>query len=75
MDADAGFPGCGARRDFADERLRPGQADNPDSFKVRWGKAGGYRDYLDPVSIAFLDAEVAKLDPFFGYQESTVEID
>jgi hypothetical protein len=56
-----------ARGEFSDKRLRPGQADNPDSFKVRRGKVGGYRDYLDPDAIEFLDAEVAKLDPFFGY--------
>jgi hypothetical protein len=56
-----------ARGEFADKRLRPGQSDQPDSFKVRRGKVGGYRDYFDAAAIEFLDVEVAKLDPFYGY--------
>jgi hypothetical protein len=41
---------------------------NPESFKTRRGKVGGWRDYVDPA----LEAEVtrridASLLPLFGY--------
>ena len=52
---------------FGDARLRPGDAARPDSFKVRRGRVGGYRDDLSAESIAFVDAAVARLDPFYGY--------
>ncbi len=54
--------------EFSDMRLRPGDPARPDSFKVRRGKVGGYRDDLGPESIAFVDAAVARLDPFYGYE-------
>lgn len=56
-----------AAGEFSDPRLRPGDVDRPESFKVRRGKVGGYRDDFAPESIAFLDAAVARLDPFYGY--------
>ena len=34
------------------QRVRPGDEGNPDSFKVRRGKIGGYRDYFTPDSSA-----------------------
>lgn len=37
-------------------RLRPQQVDDPESFKVRRGKVGGYVDYLSAKDIAFIDA-------------------
>ncbi len=47
--------------------LRPGEADNPASFKTR-GKIGGYRDYSTAEQIAQLDAMVDdRLDRRFGY--------
>jgi hypothetical protein len=50
------------------ERLLPGDASNPDSFKTRRAKVGGYQDYFEPGEIAAIEAEVAKtLDPRFGY--------
>jgi len=49
-------------------RLAPGDKDNPDSYKVRRGKVGGYRDYFDNDQIAEIDAVVTDgLDPVFGY--------
>ena len=51
----------------ADQRLRPGDPAKLESFKVRRGKVGGYRDYLGPEAVAFADRAVAKLDPFYGY--------
>ena len=38
-----------------DGRMRPGDRNNPDSFKVRRGKVGGYRDYFDAEQVAWLD--------------------
>jgi len=50
------------------QRVRPGDGDNPDSFKVRRGKVGGYRDYFTPEQIRVIDAMVEdRLDPVFGY--------
>ena len=51
-----------------DRRIVPGEAGNPNSFKVRRGKVGGYRDYLSAEEAAALDQLVAaRLSPAFGY--------
>jgi hypothetical protein len=50
------------------QRVKPGDESNPDSFKVRRGKVGGYRDYFTPEELAQVDAMVeGRLDPVFGY--------
>lgn len=49
-------------------RLKAKDAANPDSYKVRRAKVGGYRDYFDDEQIAAIDALVeARLSPVFGY--------
>ena len=49
-------------------RLQPLDASNPDSYKVRKAKVGGYRDYFDDEQIAAIDATVDQdLLPGFGY--------
>lgn len=49
-------------------RLRPRDRTNPDSYKVRRAKVGGYRDYCSDVEVARIDALVAEhLHPCFGY--------
>jgi hypothetical protein len=49
-------------------RLRPGDASNQDSYKVRRGKVGGYRDYFEDDEIAQIDELVARqLPALFGY--------
>ncbi len=49
-------------------RLRPVNPDDPNSFKVRKGQPGGYRDDLDADDVAFVNDVVArKLDAWFGY--------
>jgi hypothetical protein len=54
-----------------DRRIVPGEASNPESFKVRRGKVGGYRDYLSAEEADALDQLVtAKLAPAFGYGPS-----
>jgi hypothetical protein len=60
MEQEKFFKGSGAR-------VKPGDSDNPQSFKVRKAKVGGYRDYFTDEQCAHLDALVAKLDPMFGY--------
>jgi hypothetical protein len=50
------------------QRVKPGDEGNPDSFKVRRGKVGGYRDYFTPEQVRIVDAMVDEvLDPSFGY--------
>ncbi len=60
MEQDKFFKGSGAR-------VKPGDRDNPQSFKVRKAKVGGYRDYFTDEQCARLDQMVAELDPIFGY--------
>lgn len=50
------------------QRVKPGDDSNPDSFKVRRGKVGGYRDYFTDEQLEVVDAMVEEhLDPVFGY--------
>ena len=54
------------------DRLKPGDKGNPDSFKVRRAKVGGYRDYFDDDRVAAIDQQLAStLDPVFKYSDST----
>lgn len=49
------------------QRVRPGNEGNPDSFKVRRGKIGGYRDYFTPEQLRHVDGLVeGRLDPALG---------
>jgi alcohol sulfotransferase len=51
-------------------RLAPRDASNPDSYKVRRAKVGGYRDYFDDAQIAHMDEFVrSRLSASFGYSE------
>lgn len=55
----------------AGQRVKPGDKSNPDSFKVRRGKVGGYRDYFEPDQLEIVDALVeGRLRPVFGYTEA-----
>ena len=61
MEAGAGFRMSGGR-------MTPGNATNPDSYKVRRAKVGGYRDYFDDEQAEAVDAMVRDtLDPVYGY--------
>ena len=54
---------------FAGGRMKPRDKDNPDSYKVRRAKVGGYRDYFTDEEVAAIDARLADtLDPLFNYQ-------
>ncbi|MFQ5643974.1 MAG: sulfotransferase domain-containing protein [Thiogranum sp.] len=49
-------------------RVKSGDPGNPDSFKTRRGKVGGYRDYFDDEQVTVVDKLVEEgLDPVFGY--------
>lgn len=49
-------------------RLQARDVSNPDSFKVRRAKVGGYRDYVDAEQARAIDARIAeRLAPDFGY--------
>jgi hypothetical protein len=53
---------------FAGGRLKPGDRNNADSYKVRRAKVGGYRDYFSDAETARIDAYVEEnLLPDFGY--------
>jgi Sulfotransferase domain len=59
--------GAGA---FDSKILRAGDARDPDSFKVRRGKIGGFEDYLAPSDQVYASATLQKLDRRFGYSET-----
>jgi len=49
-------------------RLVAGERGNPDSYKVRRAKVGGWRDYFDDEQCRAIDAYVREhLDPVYGY--------
>jgi hypothetical protein len=52
---------------FDSKILHPGDVRDPESFKVRRGKVGGYREYLSAEDQAFAASTLAKLDVRFGY--------
>jgi hypothetical protein len=52
---------------FDSKILQPGDVRNPESFKVRRGKVGGFAKDLSPEDQAFAAAAMKKLDPRFGY--------
>lgn len=52
---------------FESKILRAGDVADPESFKVRRGKIGGYRDYLSVEDQAYAAAAVRSLDGRFGY--------
>lgn len=52
-------------------RLVPGDKSNPDSFKVRRGKVGGYRDYFSDEELQAINAMVDRdLLPQLGYTQA-----
>jgi Sulfotransferase domain len=55
---------------FKSKILRAGDERDPESFKVRRGKVGGFADYLSPEDQALAARTLALLDPRFGYSSS-----
>ena len=52
---------------FESKILRAGDVRDPESFKVRRGKVGGYREYLSIEDQQYAAAALRELDPLFGY--------
>jgi hypothetical protein len=52
---------------FDSKILRPGDVRDPESFKVRRGKVGGYREYLSVQDQEYAAGALTKLDSRFGY--------
>ncbi len=53
------------------DRMAPRDASNPDSYKVRRAKVGGYRDYFTEDEVARIDALVTdSLSPVYGYGDA-----
>jgi hypothetical protein len=60
LEQQGGFQGGG--------RMKPRDKDNPDSYKVRRAKVGGWRDYFDDAMVEWVEQRVNDtLDPCFGY--------
>ena len=66
---DCRAPGAALIAGLRGEALRPCDARDPDSYKVRRGKVGGYVDYLAAPDIEFLNRELEALDVRYGYRE------
>ena len=45
--------------------LQPGDASDPESYKTRKGKVGGYVDYLSVDDIAYIENRVSRLDSMY----------
>jgi hypothetical protein len=49
--------------------MKPGDASDPSSFKVRRGKVGGWHDYVTEEQAAAIDRMVREqLNPIYGYK-------
>ena len=48
-------------------RLRSTDPNDPESFKTRRGIMGGHVDYLDNNDIDYVNLEMEKLNPYYGY--------
>jgi hypothetical protein len=53
---------------FDSKILRAGDVRDPESFKVRRGKIGGYEDYLSSEDRRYATEALTRLDPRFGYE-------
>ncbi len=53
---------------FNSKILLPGDVKDPESFKVRRGKVGGYREYLSAEDQQYAAVAVKRLDARFGYR-------
>ena len=52
---------------FDSKILHPGDVRDPESFKVRRGKVGGYQEYLSVEDLQYAANALAQLNPLFGY--------
>jgi hypothetical protein len=59
---------------FASKILQPTDVADPESFKVRRGKVGGFTDYLLGHDLVYANEALRKLDPTFGYDEPSARL-
>jgi hypothetical protein len=52
---------------IGDVALAPGDIDDPESFKIRKGKVGNYKEYMSDADLLVVAEAMKKLDPAFGY--------
>ncbi|NIP76309.1 MAG: sulfotransferase [Xanthomonadales bacterium] len=53
---------------FQQSQMRPGRSGSAQSFKVRSGKVGGWRENFSGAEVAEIESLIAeRLDPVFGY--------
>jgi hypothetical protein len=57
---------------FDSKILHPGDVRDPESFKVRRGKVGGYREYLSLEDEEFAADVLKGLDSRFGYNSWSI---
>lgn len=58
---------------FAGGRMRAKDRNDPNSFKVRRAKVGGYRDYFEADEIARIERYIREhLSPKYGYAEAAL---
>jgi hypothetical protein len=58
-----------AKKAGAQRSMKPGDASDPSSFKVRRGKVGGWHDYVTEEQAAAIDRMVREqLNPIYGYK-------
>jgi hypothetical protein len=61
---------------FSGTRMAPGDRKNPDSFKVRRGKVGGFSDYFDEDQVNTIEQLLQQtLQPVYGYTGQEVNGD
>jgi len=57
-----------ANNEFGSVILRARDVKDPDSFKVREGRVGGYVKHFGDADLRFLDEAIGRLDPFYSYR-------
>lgn len=56
------------RNTLASGRLRPGNKNDPESYKTRRGKVGGFVDYLSEADVEYLNQKInTELSSYYGY--------
>jgi hypothetical protein len=52
---------------FGDPRLRPENMHDKSSYKTRKGVVSGYKEQLGSHDVLYVNEQMSKLDPYFGY--------
>ncbi|NWF75388.1 MAG: sulfotransferase domain-containing protein [Nitrospirae bacterium] len=58
-----------AQGEFGVSILRPVDVSDPDSFKVRKGEVGGYKQYFQEADLKYLDNALNRLDDYYMYKD------